>query len=159
MHEHFLKGWGCGETSFGPGSDVMRLTSGCKADTAVNIVGADRGEMGFWSTAMWFTTQITIVRHIITCASLRPPALRLIASLGLASTDKYQTNWHQVWQSPCCNQRRSKKIEKWTWSHNWKLKKGPDLIIENWKGTWSYNRKWKRGADLTIENWKMDLIL
>ena len=38
---------GCGETSFGPGSDVMRLTSGCKADTAVNIVGADRGEMGF----------------------------------------------------------------------------------------------------------------
>ena len=135
----------------------MRLTSGCKADTAVNIVGADRGEMGFWSTAMWFTTQITIVRHIITCASLRPPALRLIASLGLASTDKYQTqhNRYQVWQSPCCNQTRSKKIEKWTWSHNWKLKKGPDLITENWKGTWSYNRKWKRGADLTIENWNI----
>ena len=151
VYEHFLKGWGCGETSFGAGSDVMRLTSGCKADTAVNIVGADRGEMGFWSTAMWFTTQITTVRHIITCASLRPPALRLIASLGLASTDKYQTTQHnryQVWQSPCCNQRRSKKIEKWTWSHNWKLKNGPDLIIKN------------RKMDLIlIKNWKRDLFL
>ena len=78
----------------------------------------------------------------------------LSASPQLTNTKQHSTTDIRLWQSPCCNQRRSEKIEKWTWSHNWKLKKGPDLIIEKWKGTWSYNRKWKRGADLIIENWK-----
>ena len=41
-------------------------------------------------------------------------------------------------------------IENWkgTWSHNWKLKKGPHLVIKNLKGTWSYNWKLKRDINL-----------
>ena len=85
----------------------------------------------------------------------------LSASPQLTNTKQHSTTDIRCDNLPAanCNQRHSKKIEKLTWSYKWKLKKGPDLIIEKWKGTQSYNRKWKRGADLIIENWKTNLIL
>ena len=101
----------------------------CEADTAVNIVGADRGVMGFWSTAMWFTTgrvlsRCRAVQHIITNASPGPPPPLLENQYELIQQKSTSTQvktlilvldaqWYVV------GRPASWQIEKGSWSYIW----------------------------------------